>query len=338
MTDYRHWHDEVWVERYGHICPATPGKVVHIEGIGDHDAYNPALYEDDDDKILAIRVESRQSNALQPSVYHPGIYFARRRTTNTWKVDPTLEPFEMLEDPLIFYIEEGGKQKVVLGGVRLRNHHGEIIPQTEYYKGDSLEDLERVSFAVVHGMKDVRILQLPDKRFLVCKRPRGDAYKRGRITLHVIDTLDQLTDIDTLRIPVLATLDSCQDALDWVGVNNAYMLMDDESRPWVGLLGHVALEDKKHNIHYAACTYKISLKDLFSKHVHKICPHIIASRTCFEDGPHKTALIKDIVFPGHLEHLQDYTYRLWTGLSDTRVGTLEVDDPFQMRDQAAPQA
>jgi len=329
MSTHTQWHDEVWVERYGHVCPANQGKIVHIHGIGERDAYNPALYESASTKILAFRCEYRKSRVWHPAVYHPSIMFARPEGDGTWRVDEKIPPYDMLEDPCLFYIEEDGMQKVIMGGVRVRNQHGTFIPQTEYYKGDSLRTLDRVSFAVVHGMKDVRLLQLPNQKFLVCRRPKGDKYKRGRITMHIIDSLDQLVDIDKLKLRTLAVLDSGEDALDWVGVNQAYLLKDHEGHAWVGLLGHVALESR-HQLHYAACTYKISLEKLMDIDPHNIRPHIIATRACFEDGPYKTDEIKDIVFPGHLEHLKNYKYRLWTGLSDTRVGTIEIDDPFQL--------
>jgi hypothetical protein len=330
-----HWHDEVWVERYGHVCPPHQGKIVTVHGLPGKDVYNPSLYEYGPAKVLAFRAEGRESNAAKPATYHPAVYFARPHQGG-WQVDPSLPPFDMLEDPFFLYIDENGMQRVVFGGVRVRNNHGLIIPQTELYKGDSLETLERISFVVVHGMKDVRLLQLPDGRFLLCKRPRGDKYKRGRITLHVIDTLEQAVDIDKIDLPTLAVLDSCQDALDWVGINEARVIKDSEGHAWIGLLGHVALEDHKHVLHYAVCTYKISLQDLLDQRLHKICPQIIATRFCFQAGPVKSPELSDVVFPGHLEHVKDYTYRLWVGLSDARIGVIEIDDPFRLKVTPAP--
>ncbi len=331
-TKEKRWHDEVWTERYGHVCPPRQGKIVPVQGLTGKDIYNPSLYEYGPTKILAFRAEKRDSNVLAPSTYHPSVQFARWHREGGWRVDPDIPPFDMLEDPFFLYIDENGMQRTIFGGVRVRNNHGAMIPQTELYKGDTLDTLERISFTVVHGMKDVRLLQLPDGRFLVCKRPRGDKYKRGRITLHIIQSLAQIVDIDG-DLPVAAILDSCADALDWVGVNEARILKDSEGHAWIGLLGHVALADHQNVLHYAACTYKISLQDLLDNHLHKICPRIIATRECFEVGPMKAPQLGDVIFPGHLEHLKDYTYRLWAGLSDTRIGAIEIDDPFQLRSQ-----
>jgi hypothetical protein len=322
--------DQIWVERYGHICPPDRGKIVTIHGIGTKDSYNPAVYEGNDGIVLAFRCEARSSVSSNPVTYRPSIAFARQNSRGLWHVAKDIEPFGMMEDPFILYAKERGLQQMIFGGVWVRNVHGAIVPRTEFYRGSSLDTLERIPFAVIDNMKDVRLLQLPDDRLLVCRRPWGDKYSRGRITLHVINSLDDLVDIDKADLPVLALLDSCQDALDWVGVNNVYMLKDHEGRAWVGLLGHVALEDSGQ-LHYAVCTYRIALTDLLSGHVYKICPQIIATRACFEDGPAKSDNLHDVVFPGHLQHVSGYRYRLWAGLSDARIGSIELDDPFRLQ-------
>ncbi len=323
--------DDLWVERYGYICPPKRGKIVLIHGVGQNDTYNPTFYEGSNDMIMAFRCEPRSSNAAAPVSYHPSIAFARQDARGIWRLAKDLEPFTMMEDPFIFYAEDRGVQQVVFGGVWVRNVRGKIIPRTEFYKGVTLETLERIPFAMIDNMKDVRLMQLPDNRMLVCRRPQGDKYMRGRITLHVIDSLDELVDIDKIDLPVLAILDSCQDALDWVGVNGVQILKDAEGRAWVGLLGHVALEDHHHTVHYAICTYRIALQDLLSNQVRNVCPHIIATRSCFEDGPSKTDGLKDVVFPGYLQHIDGYKYRLWAGLSDARIGCVELEDPFHLR-------
>ncbi|HSX07123.1 MAG TPA: DUF1861 family protein [Candidatus Saccharimonadia bacterium] len=323
--------DQIWIKRYGHTCPIKPGKIITIQGSGTKDGYNPTLYEDDRGAILAFRYEDRASNSANPVSYRPSIAFARPMQRGGWHLAKDLEPFSMMEDPFLFYVNAEGSRQVIFGGVWVRGMHGTIVPRTEFYRGNSLETLEHIPFAVIDNMKDVRLLQLPDGRLLICRRPWGDKYMRGRIALHVINSLDDLVDIDKVELPLLALLDSCGEELDWVGVNNMYMLTDAAGEICVGLLGHVALQDQEGNLHYAACTYRISLEDLLSKQVHKICPQIIATRGCFEEGPAKNATLHDIVFPGSLQHLDGDRYRLWAGLSDARIGCVEIDDPFRLR-------
>lgn len=324
------WHDQIWNERYGHVCPRKEGVILTID-VDDYDAYNPALITDSPhNKVLAVRLERRNS-VVGTQHYHPSIAFVQQEDgilTDPWHLDERLPRFDMLEDPFVFHaVEQDGSKAIVLGGVRIREHFDEFIPQTEFYRGESIHSLEPVSFAVLHGLKDIRLLQLPDGRFLLCRRPRGQQFGRGRITLHLINTLDDLVNNDVADLPTLAVLDSGNDVNDWVGVNAVYLLSH-EGVTYVGLLGHIALEDKEHVIHYAACTYTLSLEDLLKEEIVKVIPHVIATRGCFQQGPRKTVSLGDVVFPGALEHMTGDTYRLWTGLSDARVGILEVDHPF----------
>jgi hypothetical protein len=312
---------DVWAKRYQHVCPSASGSILHIAGVGRKDTYNVAVYQHGTTEIIAFRAEQRRSFAWRPRSYHPMIQFASKRSDG-WHVDPDLPSFDMMEDPFFIPIKDG-KTKLIFGGVRVRRDGHKVIPQTELYRGASLETLEPSPFLVVDNMKEVRLLQLPDGRFLLCRRPWGDEYGRGRITLHVIDRLE---DIGRKDLKTLALLDACQNPGDWVGANSAYLLKH-KGEQWVGLLGHVAFDDDNGR-HYAACTYKIRLKDLLDNTIHNICPHIITSRSCFAAAPAKRKTLQDVVFPGHLEHLKNNTYRLWAGLSDARIGTIELDDPF----------
>jgi hypothetical protein len=183
----------------------------------------------------------------------------------------------------------------------------------------------RQPFLVVDDMKDIRLVQLPNGSFLLCRRPWGNQYGRGRVTLHLLDKLDQL---GSDKLKTLAVIDSGLSDKAWVGVNSAYVLRDKQKTVWVGLLGHVAF-DNDEGRHYAACTFKIRLEDLLDDKIRDIKPQIIASRSCFAAGPAKRKTLQDVVFPGHLEYLGEDTYRLWAGLSDARIGTLEIADPFR---------
>lgn len=325
-TDANHF----WTERYGHICPSKRGKVISVQGIGAKDGYNPAFYQDENGQVLAFRCEARSSNSADPVSYRPSIAFARPDKRGIWRLAKDIESFGMMEDPFLFYVGEPGDKQLIFGGVWVRNMHGAIVPRTEFYRGSSLEKLERIPFAVIDNMKDVRFLQLPDGRLLICRRPWGDKYMRGRIALHVIDSLDDLVDLDKVELPLLALLDSCREESDWVGVNNMYLVADKAGNACVGLLGHVAFQDTEGDLHYAACTYTIPLSDLLSSKLHKACPQIIATRGCFEDGPAKAENLHDVVFPGSLQHLDSDRYRLWAGLSDARIGCIDLADPFRL--------
>jgi hypothetical protein len=321
---------DIWTQRYGHICPDHQGSIVTIEGLADKDAYNPGLYESPSGKVLAFRCENRSSTMANPATYHPEIRFATPASGEGWFTSGALPPFDMLEDPFFFYVVENGARKVVFGGVRLDFSVEGAVANTELYKGDSLGSLPRTPWIVIEGMKDIRIRQLPDGRYLVCKRPQGGDYGAGRITIHIVEKLENINNPMYESKP-LAILDSGTDIDDWVGVNSIYLIQDMKGVAWVGLLGHVGLRDAQGNMHYAACTYKISLQQLLDSTIPAVIPKIIAVRSCFEAGPAKTPQLADVVFPGHLEQIDAYRYNLWTGLSDARVGRLEIFDPFDLQ-------
>jgi hypothetical protein len=319
--------DEVWRSFYNFTPPSAKGEIVPIDGVGERDAYNPSFFVDGSERVLAFRCETRDSSIAKPERYHPQIMFARQDAKGGWKVDETLLALDMMEDPFIFSATSGATRRVILGGVRVLLNET-LRVNTEFYQGATLEQLVRAPLAAV-PMKDIRLLQLPDKRFLFCRHPVDNKGHHGRIALHIIDNLEELEDIQDTEMRLYAVLNGYR-ADDWVGTNNAYVLKDSKGVNWIGLLGHIAWQGSGKDRHYAATTYRIKLDDLLDDQVHNIQPHVLAIRSSFEDGPYKEISLSDIVFPGSLEHVQGQQYYLWAGLSDTRIGKLLLDNPFRL--------
>lgn len=307
---------------------AEKGTIVNIEGVGENDTYNPMLCEYNGSKILAFRCEERLSRIDDTLHYHPSISFAKQ-TDGGWRLTSDIAPIQMMEDPMFMKATVNGRECVVLGGVRAKLlETGNFIANTELYRGDSLETLESNPFAVIEGMKDERLCQLPDGRFLLCRRP-FDKNGMGQAVIHIIDSLDDLANINSIIPPAVAEIQGPYSD-DWVGVNNMYIISDNNGTKWLGLLGHIGAHDKNDHKHYAATTYKIKLDDLLNGVKQVLVPTIIATRVNFEDGPRKDDKLSDIVFPGSLENLGDNRYRLWAGLSDARIGVIEISDPFKL--------
>lgn len=315
-----------WIGRYDYIVPDNVGKIVDIDGVNGNDTYNPVICEHNETKILALRCETRNSDIFDSLNYHPSILFAKN-DGDKWKISDDIKGFDMLEDPLYCQFNSGNDNGVIFGGVRAKLlSSGEFIVNTELYRGVSLETLERNPFAIIRGMKDERISQLPDGRFLLCKRP-VDNKGMGRIAIYIINSLSDLVCIDSVKL--LSVAEICGPYPDdWVGINNIYIMNDSTGVAWVGLLGHIGSFDENRHKHYAATTYKIKLDDLINGKSEGMVPNVIVTRSCFEDGPAKNNEIADVVFPGSLEKLDGNRYRLWAGLSDTRIGVLDVSDPF----------
>jgi len=331
VNAYQDLNDGLWGDKYNQVVSTSKkGTIVNVDGIGDKDSYNPMLCEYNGSKVLAFRCESRNSQIDDTINYHPVIMFAKQ-DGHIWKVDKNIVPFEMLEDPMFMKAKIHGHSSVVFGGVRARLVEvGNFVADTELYEGDTLETVERTPFAVIKGMKDERLCQLPDGRFLLCRRPL-DNHGLGRAVLHIVDHLDDLTDInvDIDIPPAVAVLQGPNDN-DWVGINSIYIISDKHGTIWVGLLGHIGALDDSGGKHYAATTYKVKLNDLVGGKTHIMDPTIIAMRSCFEDGPQKDDKLSDVVFPGSLEKIEGNRYRLWAGLSDARIGIIELDDPFRL--------
>lgn len=319
----------LWLERYHYACPVEQGKIVKIDGIGDKDAYNPSLCKYDDVEILAFRCEERRSQVTDPINYHPSILFAIKNDKQNWSLTQDVLPFDMLEDPIFMKAKIDGKNRIVFGGVRaklLPDRHVDV--DTEVYAGESLEKLYRTPFVTVRGLKDVHLCQLPNGQFLLCRRPI-DEHGIGYIVLHIIDNLEDLESINSKTPPIIAEIRSPRFG-DWVGVNNVYILTDKNGVVWVGLLAHIGSNDENNNKHYAATTYKIKIDDLMNGNVPVMEPHVIATRSCFAKGPKKKESLEDVIFPGSLELLDDNQYRLWVGLSDARIGIINITNPFKL--------
>jgi hypothetical protein len=318
-----------WIGRYDYDAPDNIGKIVNIGGISGKDTYNPSLCQYDGKNVLALRCEDRGSDIYDANNYHPQILFAKNNG-DSWELTNEIAGFDMLEDPLFCNYSTENESGVIFGGVSARlvgNEEFEV--NTNFYKGSSLEVLDRTPLAVINGMKDERLFQLPDGRFLLCKRPLDDN-GLGRVVAHILDSLDELKSINHATLPVVFEIHGPY-AYDWVGINNIYLLTDKNGVDWIGLLGHVATNDEENNQrHYAATTYRLKLDDLLHGTVGQIQPTVIATRSCFEDGPAKIAELADVVFPGSLEYIDGDRYRLWAGLSDTRIGIVEIDDPFKI--------
>ncbi|MFZ2125192.1 MAG: DUF1861 family protein [Candidatus Saccharimonadales bacterium] len=319
-----------WVNRYDYDAPDNIGEIIDIDGVGNQDTYNPCLCYSDGSKILAFRCEDRDSLIEDKNNYHPSIKFAKQNEIGRWQVAEEIKPFEMLEDPLFVSIKDGDSDLVILGGVRAKHlPTGGFVADTVFYKGISLATLERDEpFATILGIKDERLKQLPDGRILLCRRPLDDK-GIGHIAIHVLDNLEELITINDVLPRQIFEIDGTHND-DWVGINNAYILRDKQGVEWVGLLGHIGCKDENGDKHYAATTYKIKMDDLLNGQSQPMAPNIIVTRSSFPDGPKKQSFLGDVVFPGSFERLDDGKYRLWAGLSDARIGIIDLDDPFRL--------
>lgn len=276
-----------------------------FKGFPEHDVYNiTAPFDWLGKTIIAGRVEKRDEELSQI------IFF--EKSGDTWNSVEEGPCFPGLQDPCITRIDG----KILLGGVRFPVRIGENGQawQMEFY----LENGEGSFDKLLTGppkMKDIRFLQLPDRRILVLTRPQGEKGGRGKIGYCVVNTLGEATHEAIEEAPLF---DHCPEEV-WVGANEAHNLKNGN----IGVLGHIAEFSEGGDRHYHSMVFSIDLKTGVSS-----LPEVIAKRSDFPDGVSKREDLQDVIFSGGILRKESGQALLYAGLSDAEAGCLELKDPF----------
>ena len=172
------------------------GSQIKFEGVEEKDVYNiTAPFVVDGNRYLAGRVESHETTKDVQTVF-----FIEK--DGVWQPDTTLPIFQ-LEDPFVTHING----EVIFGGVETYPTYDEKNKEiTGYkmvlYKGENLNKLEQ--FAVgPEKMKDIRLIELPNREIGVFTRPQGEIGGRGKIGFIKINSLNQITPDLLLHAPLL---------------------------------------------------------------------------------------------------------------------------------------
>lgn len=282
------------------------GRKIEFAGVGQRDVYNIAApFQVDGRTIIAGRVESRE-------VEHSEIVLFEQCGA-TWRPLPAAMKFPGLQDPCIAHI--GGE--LVLGGVRfpVTLADGSIGWRMEFYRGPDLNHLE-LFLSGPDKMKDIRLVELADRRVGVLTRPQGEKGGRGKIGFYIADSVGDITADAIAGAPLFQG--QCQDD-EWLGANEAHLLANGR----IGVLGHIAYFDAQEHRHYYPMVFCVHPSTGVAT-----APEIIACRADFPPGPAKRPDLVDVMFSGGLVRSGDATAILYAGLSDAEAGCLEVPDPF----------
>lgn len=305
------------------------GQLLHFDGIGDQDVYNPTVIEDHGKIYIAARVESRHSDWMITEKYDPHIVFFEKQQYGPWTPIKDAPSFSPMEDPFATWIhDENNKRKLIFGGVIIIDRSGTLPTiATAFYKGDDIKTLEKEPFAVIPNMKDIRLVErIHKKEIIVCTRPMINGFNTGRIGLTRIETLSDFSERTTYD--ALLDLNQVADGT-WVGNNKLYLIGDKHTKKEkVGVLGHIATVDRDGTQHYSAMAFTFDADRTIDLDEPETEPRIIATREEFEDGPAKKDTLKDVVFPAGIEHLENGMVKLYAGLSDARIGSILIPDPF----------
>ncbi len=165
-------------------------------------------------------------------------------------------------------------------------------------------------------MKDIRLVELADKKIGIFTRPQGKIGGRGKIGFTVINTLEELNEEVIERAPLIENqfIDE-----EWGGVNELHLLKNGK----IGVLGHIARFDDEGNRHYYPMVF------MFDPVTKKASPlKIIAARKNFEEGEFKRSDLKNVVFSGGLIRREDGYAELYVGVSDAEAHKIVIPDPF----------
>jgi predicted GH43/DUF377 family glycosyl hydrolase len=317
------------LEKYKASPHKSRGQLLHLQGVDDLDRYNPALIEDHGKIYVAARVESRHSDWMDPSKYDPHVMFFEKQQYGPWVPVKGAPIFAPMEDPFAAWIhDDDGKRKLIFGGVIILDR-SKPLPTigTAFYKGDNLFTLEKEPFVIIPNMKDIRLVErIHKKEIIVCTRPMVNGFNTGRIGITRIEKLSDFSEHTTED--ALIDLNQVADGT-WVGNNKLYLIEDKQTkREKVGVLGHIATVEPDGTQHYSAMSFTFDADRMIDLDEPETEPRIIATRDDFEDGATKTEALRDVVFPAGIEHLDNGMVKLYAGLSDARIGSILIPDPF----------
>ncbi|MCK5129985.1 MAG: DUF1861 family protein, partial [Clostridiales bacterium] len=267
--------------------------------------YNPTVPFMISDKCMIVgRVENRDSEESQ------AIFFEEIKE-NEFALSNGIKDFK-LQDPFISCIYG----EWVLGGTEIfkrQSDPGELWWRTAFYYGEDINNLK----LLVHGpngMKDIRIVELNDKRIGVFTRPQGVVGGRGKIGFMIIESLD---DLSSKRIEDATILEQFLDE-EWGGVNQAVCLDNGH----IGVIGHIAKYSDDGARHYYSMAFILNPLDLSHTPM-----KIIAVREDFLDGESKRTDLKDVLFSAGIVIKNNKTF-LYTGVGDVEVQMAEIVYPF----------
>jgi hypothetical protein len=227
-----------------------------------------------------------------------------------------------LEDPYVSRIHN----QLVMGGTHVRMKQGKLETYYAYfYRGADIHNLYYFTTGPDY-MKDIRLVELADRRIGVFSRPRNEEItekygSEAMVGFTIIDSLDDLT------AEVIATapyLDGLFESGQWGACNQAYLLESGK----IGVIGHFAYADttdeKTPQIVYFPIAFVVDPSNA------AVCGlKVIASRKCFPSGPIKLPNIRDVAFTSGIVIRNDGKTELYSGLGDCMEGRLVIEYPFE---------
>jgi len=297
-----------------------------FKGVEGWDVYNTSTpFFAKGKRYLFGRVEKRKEWARSWC----GLFTETRKDVWTLVVDAMKLP---VEDPTVASINGD----IVLEGTHVRRavdrkiDHDPLCGGIDtyygyFYKGKDPKNL----YYFTTGpdlMKDIRLVQMKDKRIGVFSRPRSEAIfkatgRQSQIGFTVIDSLDQLTAKTIASAPYIRDMFA---EGEWGGCNQALLLKD-------GMIGVISHQCYNEVNKAKGVTYQIYMNASFVFDVAKHCAQefkIIGTRACYPKGPVKVPHTTHCAFTSGIAPRKDGRVDLYSGLSDAAEGRITIDNPF----------
>lgn len=280
--------------------------LLKFNGVEGWDVYNCSIpFQYNGHRHIFGRVERRKEWAAS------GVSLFREVGKDEFTVVPNIH-FE-LEDPYIQKVDD----EMVFGGTHVVKNVGTVKSYYGYFYRGNVSELKYYTTGP-DFMKDIRIVQLKDKRIGVFSRKR--TAEEVYVGFTIVDTLDDLT---TEAIAAAKPINFIEEGT-WGGVNQCYLL--DSGK--IGCISHYSYHDEtpqKQSIQ-VYCNYSF----VFDPETREVLDRkVIGTKSCYPACPAKKPFLIDCVFTSGMELRPDGKIDLYSGIADVGEGRITVDYPFE---------
>lgn len=290
------------------------GCVVTFEGVDGYDVYNtsvPFFYQGKE--YIFGRVEKRDEWACS------AVCLFAKKAEDVWeRVKDTM--MYQLEDP--FITELNGE--FVLGGTRVDYSGGKLSGFCGvFYKGNDLFHL-RYYTTGPKGMKDIRLVQLPDGKLGVFSRPRGEEVRKvyGSEAVIGFTVLNAIEELDADVVERAAVVEGLFGKDEWGGCNQCLLLENGK----IGVIGHGCYYEFDGEINQQVYTNIAFVFDPETCGISDV--KVIGTRKSYPAGEGKKPNLADCAFTSGIVKRVDGRYDLYSGIGDTAEGRIVIDNPF----------
>ena len=290
--------------------------LLKFTGVEGFDVYNPSIpFVAAGKEYIYGRVEKRNEWARS------WVRLFEKAGVDEWKLVENSMIYQ-LEDPYVSVINN----ELVMGGTHVM--YSKFEHQTYFgyfYKGNDLNDM----FYFTTGpdkMKDIRLVEMADKKIGVFSRPRGDEIieKYGSESVVGFTIINDLTELDAKVVETAPVIDGLFNNLEWGGCNQCYLLDSGN----IGVIGHKCYSEPASDGEILQVYYNVAF--VIEPQTRKVLGgEVIGTRDCYPESEAKMPRLRDCVFTSGIVERPDGKVDLYSGVCDVSAGRITIDNPFE---------